>query len=153
MGQTPSIHLQFMGKLIFLDFDGVLRRTSSNPSQFDKDCLENFESALRTCHISKVVISSTWRHAMSLKELKSRFSSDVAARIIGVTPQCEEEEIFERYAEIMKFLEEKNIKAMPWVAIDDDASYFPKGSPVLFTDPLKGFNADCAARLAKLLAD
>jgi hypothetical protein len=140
-----------MGKLIFLDIDGVLRRTTSNPSQFDKDCLENFESALRTCHISKVVISSTWRHAMSLKELKSRFTPDVATRIIGVTPQCLEEETFERYAEIMKFLEEKNIKAMPWVAIDDDPSYFPTGSPVLFTDPKKGFDSECATKLIKIL--
>lgn len=134
-----------------MDIDGVLRRTTSNPSQFDKDCLDNFESALRTCHISKVVISSTWRHAMSLKELKSRFTPDVATRIIGVTPQCLEEKTFERYAEIMKFLEEKNIRAMPWVAIDDDPSYFPTGSPVLFTDPKKGFDSVCAIQLAKIL--
>lgn len=140
-----------MGKLIFLDFDGVLRRTTSNPSQFDQDCLDNFESAIRQCPVSKIVISSTWRLAMSLKELRSRFSPDVAARIVGVTPENLEEETYERHAEVKAFLEGKNLTALPWVAIDDDPTHFPQGSPVLFTDPQKGFDAECAARLVSIL--
>jgi HAD domain in Swiss Army Knife RNA repair proteins len=140
-----------VGKLIFLDFDGVLRRTTSNPSQFDLDCQENFESAVRQCSTSKIVISSTWRLAMSLKELRSRFSTDIAARIVGVTPENLDEETYERHAEIMMFLEAKKVTALPWVAIDDDPSYFPHGSPVIFTDPSQGFNAECAARLVQIL--
>ena len=140
-----------MGRLIFLDFDGVLRRVTSNPSRFDPDCLEHFESAIRQCPVSKIVITSTWRLAMSLKELRSRFSPDVAARIVGVTPENFEEETYERLAEIKAFLEEKKLTTLPWVAIDDDSEHFPKGSPVLFTDPQKGFDAECAARLVQLL--
>ena len=140
-----------MAKLIFLDFDGVLRRVTSDPSGFDQDCLDHFESALRQCSVSKVVISSTWRLAMSLKELRSRFSPDIAARIVGVTPENLEEETYERHAEILMFMREKKVTALPWLAIDDDPAYFPPGSPVLLTDPQKGFDAECAARLVKSL--
>jgi beta-phosphoglucomutase-like phosphatase (HAD superfamily) len=142
-----------MGKLVFLDIDGVLRRTTSNPSQFDQDCLEHFENAIRQCTVSKIVISSTWRLAMSLKEFRSRFSPDVAARIVGVTPQNPEEETYERHAEILLFLEEKKIKNMPWVAIDDDPEYFPKGSPVIYTNPITGFDAGNAVQLVKTLKE
>lgn len=142
-----------MGKLVFLDIDGVLRRvgSTSNPSRFDPDCLESFESAIRQCDKSKIVISSTWRLAIPLGELRSRFSPDVAARIVGVTPEILEEEVHARYAEIQAFLEEKRVKALPWLAIDDDPAYFPAGSPVLFTDPDKGFDAECALRLVSML--
>lgn len=140
-----------MGKLIFLDFDGVLRRETSPPYCFDQDCLENFESAIRHSATSKIVISSTWRLATPLKELRSRFSSDVAARIVGVTPENLEEETYERHAEIKAFLEDKKLTALPWVAIDDDPVHFPKGSPVIFTDPKKGFDAGCAAQLVQML--
>jgi hypothetical protein len=87
---------------------------------------------------------------MPLKELRSRFSPDVAARVVGVTPENFEEE-YERLAEIKAFLEEKKLTAVPWVAIDDDPLHFPKGAPVLFTDPQKGFDAECAERLVRLL--
>lgn len=140
-----------MGKLIFLDFDGVLRRTTSNPSQFDQDCLDNFESAMRQCSVSKIVISSTWRLAMPLKELRSRFSPDIAVRIVGITPENLEEETYERHAEVLSFMREKKVTALPWVAIDDDPAHFPPGSPVLLTDPMKGFDAASAARLVKML--
>jgi beta-phosphoglucomutase-like phosphatase (HAD superfamily) len=142
-----------MGKLVFLDFDGVLRRTTSNPSQFDQDCLENFEFAIRQCSVSKIVISSTWRLAMSMKELRSRFSPDIAARIVGITPESFEEEDFERHAEILAFLQEKKLPAMPWVAIDDEPTHFPPGSSVLLTNSLNGFDAACATRLVKILLE
>lgn len=140
-----------MGRLIFLDFDGVLRRVTSSPSCFDQDCLENFESAIRQCPVSKIVITSTWRLAMSLKELRSRFSPDVAARIIGITLENFEEETYVRHAEVKAFLETRNLTALPWVAIDDDPSHFPHNSPVLFTDPQNGFDAECATRLVEIL--
>ena len=88
---------------------------------------------------------------MSLKELRSRFSHDVAARIVGATPEIHEGEDYERLAEIKAFLKERKLAMVPWVAIDDDPAHFPRGSPVIFTDPQKGFDAECAARLVKLL--
>lgn len=140
-----------MGRLIFLDFDGVLRRDTSVPSCFEPDCLEQFESAVRHCPISKIVISSTWRLAIPLMELRGKFSPDIATRIIGKTPEILEDETYERHAEIMAYLEEKKLTAMPWVAIDDNADLFPKGSPVIITNPKNGFDANCADRLVSML--
>lgn len=139
-----------MGRLIFLDFDGVLRRTSSDPSGFDQDCLQHFESAVRQCPVTKIVITSTWRLAMPMKEIRNRFSPDIAERIVGVTPDCYDDE-HPRLAEIRAFLSSRNLDRMPWIAIDDDPEHFPPGSPVLFTDPEDGFDADDAAHLVKVL--
>ena len=138
--------------MLFLDFDGVLRRLSSDPSKFDSDCLENFESALRPLPYVKVVISSTWRLAMSLKELAQFFSDDVAARIVGVTPEIYGQATNARYEEILMYLKRHNIETNPWVAIDDDPSHFPQSAPVLITDPNKGFDADCVTRLWEYVA-
>ncbi len=141
-----------MSKLVFLDFDGVMRRvTSMPPSRFDNDCLQHFESAMRQDEKSKIVISSTWRLAMSLKEIRSHFSADIAARIVGVTPETLEDETFARYVEILAFLQEKKVAALPWVAIDDDATHFPPASPVLLVDPNKGFDAVCELRLVQMM--
>lgn len=141
-----------MSKLIFLDFDGVLRRvTSMPPSRFDKNCLHHFESAMRQDEKSKIVISSTWRLAMSLTELRSHFSADIAARIVGVRPEALEEEVHARYVEILAFLKLKKVEALPWVAIDDDATHFPPASPVLLVDPNKGFDAACESSLIHLM--
>jgi hypothetical protein len=140
-----------MARLIFLDIDGVLRRVTSPTDCFDRDCLERFESAVRKCPVSKIVISSTWRFAMPLKELRSRFSPDIAARIVGVTPQIFEEETYERMAEIDAFLKEKNVTAVKWLAIDDNSDHFPAGSPVLITDPNKGFDEVSANQLSNIL--
>ena len=133
--------------LLFLDFDGVLRRLSSDPSQFDADCLENFESALRPLPFVEVVISSTWRLALSLTELRRFFSTDVAERIGGVTPELFEQSRHARYGEIQAYLKDHDVGNDCWVAIDDDPTHYPKNAPVLFTDPNTGFDAECATRL------
>lgn len=140
-----------MGKLIFLDFDGVLRRDDSPKFCFDQDCLEYFEGAIRHCPKSKIVITSTWRLAVPLKMIKSYFSPDVGSRIVGVTPECLDDEEYVRLAEVNKYLESKKLIGMPWVAIDDDPQHYSKGSPVLLTNPKNGFNAESAKQLVQLL--
>ena len=136
---------------IFLDLDGVLRRLTSEPSRFDADCLEQFESAIRRCGDVRIVISSTWRLAMSLRELRSHFSPDVAERIDGVTPDSYSLSTHTRYQEIRTYLMKRGIEHENWLAIDDDPEHYPKGSSLLITDPNKGFDADCALRLQALL--
>ena len=140
-----------MHVLIFLDFDGVLRRATSNPSRFDSDCLGNFEAVVRQYVDLKIVISSTWRLAIPLKELRKYFSPDIATRIVGITPEIYEEEIFERYEEIMAYLEGKGMFNTHWIAIDDNPEHFPKNKPVVFADPNKGFDAECTVRLRNFL--
>jgi hypothetical protein len=75
--------------LIFLDLDGVLRRTDSTPYRFDSDCRTAFEGALRSIPGAKVVITSSWREVMNLDELRAHFSPDVADRVVGVTPMTQ----------------------------------------------------------------
>lgn len=140
-----------MRALIFLDFDGVLRRSTSNPSRFDADCLSYFESTMRLYPHVQIVITSTWRLAMSLEELRGRFSPDVAVRIVGITPENLEEESYQRYTEIKEFLDERNLADVCWLAIDDDAAYFPKHCSLLLTDAKVGFDAECAVQLASIL--
>ena len=138
--------------LIFLDFDGVLRRLTSNPSRFENDCLENFESAIRPLPNVKIVISSTWRLAMSLTKLRRLFSTDVAERIVGVTPDFSAHSTHARYKEIQAYLKDQNTEKENWVAIDDDPEHYPKTAPVLLTDPNTGFDAECATRLWEYVA-
>ena len=137
---------------LFLDFDGVLRRLTSDPSRFDSDCLEKFESAVRPLPNVKVVISSTWRLAMSLTVLRRLFSADVAERIVGVTPELSAHSTHARYIEIRAYLKAQSTGSKNWVAIDDDPEHFPTTAPVLLTDPDVGFNAECAIRLWEYVA-
>jgi len=132
---------------VFLDFDGVLRRLTSEPSRFESDCLKNFGAAIRPLPNVKIVISSTWRLAMSLKELRRLFSTEIAEKIVGVTPTLSEYTTHERYKEIQTYLKKRNIEDESWIAIDDDPEHYPKDAPVLFTDSNKGFDVRCTTQL------
>lgn len=88
---------------------------------------------------------------MPMKDIRDLFSKDIASRIIGKTPELLEEVPYIRYAEILAFLNEKKISSIPWVAIDDDPLYFPSHAPVIYTDPLKGFDSECAIKLENIL--
>ncbi len=65
---------------IFLDFDGVLRRLTSEPARFEPELLANFESVVRPFIEVEIVISSAWRLEMSLDELRRLFSPDMAEK-------------------------------------------------------------------------
>ena len=73
-------------RTLFLDFDGVLHPEFCHESRHFS-CLPFFEQVLRATADIDVVVSSTWRQQYSLDELRSRFSTDVAHRVIGVTPE------------------------------------------------------------------
>lgn len=136
---------------LFLDFDGVLRRVTSPPSRFDPDCLECFESAVRQCPEARLVICSAWRIAVPLGELRLLFSPDVGVRIVGVTPEIQDDEAHARYREVRGYLRKRGLAEAAWVAIDDDAEHYPSGTPLLRVDPVKGFDAECAVRLLERL--
>ena len=137
--------------ILFLDFDGVLRRLTSDPSRFDKDCLDCFELLIRQCPEVKIVISSTWRFAMSLAAIRKRFSPDVAEKIVGVTPEAPINSLHDRYKEICAYLKRPGVEAKCWIAIDDDPELYPQGAPVLLTDPNTGFDNNCADKLKRLI--
>lgn len=142
--------------ILFLDFDGVLHPVGTparGPGAFARKTI--FEAALRDLGLEnvEVVITSTWRLAIPLPKLKTLFSPDVAARIVGKTPDVDEPGDFPRYDEIRAWLK-SNGAAKDWVAIDDDAEQFPPGiSNVVFTDASIGFDERAAEALTRLLAN
>ena len=137
--------------IVFLDFDGVLRRDSSPPSCFQTDCLENFESAIRPFVDFKIVISSSWRVALSLKEIRGLFSHDIGERIVGVTPEFEFERNHARYKEIIAFLAESERQNRNWIAIDDSPELFPSNAPLLLVQSSEGFTEECAVRFRQMV--
>lgn len=138
---------------IFLDFDGVLRRLTSDRSKFDKDCVESFESAVRPLPDIKIVITSTWRLAVSLKEMRSLVSPAIAERIVGITPEIYSPSISARYEEIQQYLNDNQVDQEFWVAIDDDPEGFPPNAPLVQTDPNEGFNATSKHKLWQFVAN
>jgi hypothetical protein len=137
--------------IVFLDFDGVLRRDSSPPLSLQSDCKLHFESAIRPFADVSIVISSTWRLAFSLAELRKNFTSDIAMRIVGKTPELEFEKRHSRYKEILKYLANHSTNSETWVAIDDSPDLFPPEAPLLLTQSDTGFDAACAVRLRQML--
>ena len=137
--------------IVFLDFDGVLRRDSSPPSCFQTDCLTHFESAIRPFDDIEIVISSTWRVAVSLNEIRRFFSSDIGPRIIGSTPELDMEMRHQRFCEIIAYLDARDRKDETWLAIDDSPELFPADAPVLITQSDQGFNGECALRLRQTI--
>lgn len=75
-----------------------------------------------------IVISSTWREQFDLNSLRARFSSDIALRIIGVTPLSADllpaNKPKTRECEIINWLQLNNRQGEEWIAIDDCAWQF-----------------------------
>jgi len=78
----------------------------------------------------EIVISSTWREQFPLGALRARFSSDIAARIVGTTPifpRIEGKYLpARREAEILAWLAEQGRMDEPWLALDDAAWQFER---------------------------
>lgn len=117
--------------ILFLDFDGVLHpQYEGEPTPVDRVfChLPRFEAIIRDFPSVEIVISSTWRYQFTLDQIRARFSSDIAARIIDMTPQTEniDSQYFpaRREGEILGWLLAAGREYVPWVALDDAAWQF-----------------------------
>ena len=139
-------------RFLFLDLDGVLRRQSSPLYGLDHDLVANLEGVLRALPGVQVVITSSWREAFSLAELRKHFAGDIAARIVGVTPSSQSREGFYRHREVLAYLKRNATAGDSWVAVDDDREHYPSGAPVLAVDAAVGLDATMAAELARRLA-
>ena len=135
--------------LIFLDFDGVLRRKGSPLYRLEAPLVAQFEKALCAIPGAQVVITSSWREAFSLAEMRKSFSPDIAERIIGATPVSQSRDGFYRHQEVLAYLKRHGLAEREWIAIDDDPEHYPANSPVLLVDPAQGFDSDAAVRLLK----
>jgi predicted protein tyrosine phosphatase len=147
---------------VFLDIDGVLLKDDEVPiddielleagyAKFDPSCLQEFENVIRHYPETKIVISSAWREQFSLEEIKSHFSDDVAEKIIGVTPVAKVVQKFYRHLEVLDYLKSNNLTEVAWVAIDDFAEHFPKGTPMVVTNRYRGFDKSAAEKLSAML--
>ncbi len=138
-------------KLLFLDFDGVLRRKGSPLYKLESDLVSNLEDTLRHASHVKVVITSSWREVFGLNEIRNLFSRDIADRINGFTPQSLDLEGFYRYREVLAYLKRFHTLQTPWIALDDDPQHYPQNTPVLIVDPEKGLDPIEAKKLEELL--
>lgn len=111
--------------VLFLDFDGVLHHffplaDSSDEGNQHFAFAPNFEHAVRACEREvEIVISSTWRKAYSLDEIKQNFPPDIAAKIVGVTPIMGLGNTRgSRQLEVQAWLDEHRPHSQ-WVGVDD----------------------------------
>ena len=116
--------------ILFLDFDGVLHPEHCHESKHFS-CLPVLEDAMRQVPEWQVVISSTWRLQKPLDQLRSRFSADIAARVIGHTPRFNTLVdvpptlvSYEREAECQAWLRAHDVAYLPWLALDDRSWMF-----------------------------
>lgn len=142
--------------ILFLDFDGVLHPRSYGEKPFSS--LPRFEAVLRDFQFVDVVIASTWREDMDLKQLRALFSPDIRPRIIGTTPVIEIEFPVgphgTREKEIRLFLDQNNFEGMPWLALDDEERLFSPGCGNLVECSTHvGFDANAERRLRAMLKE
>jgi Swiss Army Knife RNA repair-like protein len=134
------------GLLIFLDFDGVLRRNEAPLHRLEKPLLAVFEEAVRRIPDVQIVITSSWREVIGLADLRRLFSPDVAARIVGVTPFGDGG----RYGEILAYLKQGGGGGRRWVVVDDDPYGYPRDTPLILVDPARGFGLEDTQRLVEM---
>jgi DNA-binding transcriptional LysR family regulator len=108
-----------------------------------------FVAAMREHPEVRIVISSTWRHFYPLEELRKAFPADIAARVIGETPDHEGKL---RHVEIVHYLKLYAREDAPWVALDDNHFSFPDHCANLVEcDGKAGMSAEAIEKLRGLI--
>lgn len=143
--------------ILFLDFDGVLHRENLTSRQPLLSQLPLLEDVLREFPEVEVVISSTWRlkwpdQGLATTELRKHFSSDIAQRVVGVTPHHltldsklapDGMDVYHRHWEIETWLRTHRPHSTTWVALDDRPYLFkPFLKNLMEIDPTTGLTAE-----------
>lgn len=140
--------------LLFLDFDGVMHGVN-DVSLFRHE--GHLAKVLRDFPSADIVISSAWRKTHTLAAMKTFFLTELRARVIGVTPIFKLDEADTsavpdaRFHEIQRWRAANDALGRPWLALDDDAEWFPPGcANLVLCDPKYGFGpvAEKALRAA-----
>lgn len=141
--------------ILFLDFDGVLHEMKRSRGEL---CLRpHFEDVMRDLPHVDIVISSAWRKKYSVDELRALFSPDIAARILGVTPDLvgdgvEQPSEHVRESEVKAWLRDHGREQEHWVALDDCLWNFEEDCPNLVeVDETIGFDYTIEAELKRRL--
>ncbi len=128
--------------ILFVDIDGVLHPVGSRePVWFNR--LPLLAQALGEPDLAHVqlVVSSDWRIAYTLDELRLRFPPDLRLRVVGTTPLEEAvkprqwgawAQRHPRQAQLMAWLD-RHIGSLqhPWAALDDNPHQFIPHEPRL----------------------
>lgn len=145
--------------ILFLDVDGVLHPAVNYDAALLLCKLPLLEEVLRRHLDVDVVISSTWRENRTLTELRALFSSDIAHRIIGVTPQWldiqddESSGTYVRQAEVESWLRQHKRTWEQWLAVDDQKHLFkPFCANLFLTDAKTGLTEINCSKLIQRLA-
>ena len=97
---------------------------------------------------AQIVITSSWREAFSLSQMRRLFSPDIAERLVGVTPTEWSREDQYRYREVLSFLKRNGHISSRWIALDDEAFHYPPGfDNLVLVDGSHGFDAEAAKRM------
>jgi hypothetical protein len=138
--------------LLFLDVDGVLHPVGADYSFSTRffSHLPLLEELLREFKSVEVIISSDWRRAEGIEQLRRYFSADIRHRIIGATPQIDPNAAVHhrRQLEIQAWLDGNGRSDAEWVALDDWPASFEAGfARLVLTDPTRAFDQDCFQEL------
>ena len=139
-------------RVLFLDFDGVLHPEGSEVDlPFCR--LPLLEAWLRRRTNVDVVVSSSWREAHPLHELRGFFAEDLRTRIVDVTPQLRRDEwpqvdlhapgeaVHQRHIEVLRWLAGVG-EPRSWAALDDQADLYRPGTrEVVLCDATVGLTA------------
>lgn len=140
--------------IVFLDFDGVLHPEHCHESKHFS-CLPVFESVLSQVPDCKLVIASTWRLRIPVERLREKLGPNVAAKLVGVTPQyCYLRDVpptlvgYEREAECHAWRRANQVLNEPWLAVDDRSWLFrPFCQSLFLTNSRTGLCTTSAERL------
>jgi HAD domain in Swiss Army Knife RNA repair proteins len=128
--------------VLFLNIDGCLRRTSAPKYQLEGHLVENLErfvADLERKEPVRIVITSTWKTAIGLDEIRSRFTPSLRIKIVGATPSFPASD-GSRHQEILTYLRLNGLERAKWIAIDDDPFGFPPNPEnLILVDPEEGF--------------
>jgi hypothetical protein len=136
--------------LLFVEFEGVLRRPRREPPDaLDGQLIANFEAVLRRFSRVQLILASDWRLRLPHGQIMEWFHRDVRARF--ATRLALEER---PRGELVRLHLERLERAVPWAALDSDASVWPAAEPGLFLcDPQQGLDEEAADRLTRHLVD
>ncbi|TQK04312.1 hypothetical protein FB599_2864 [Herbaspirillum sp. SJZ130] len=115
--------------------------------------LPHFEQVMRDYPGVDIVVSSTWREAYSIEELRSVFSEDFRSRLVDVTPiVASAGKPHVREIEILSWLRETGREYEAWLALDDSPWLFsPNCQNLILVDTNVGFSVRTEQALRKLL--
>lgn len=132
--------------VVFLDFDGVLRRRQAPRERLEPALVMNLHTFMYRFPSLRGVFTTGWRLRLGLDALRQHFAPALHARFIGVTPALPGSSTNLCYREILAWRSAAGHTG-PWLAIDDELSDFPEQCTRLcLCDPRRGFDEAAAAR-------